>query len=582
MISPLQSFFPPAARKPLVRSLRPCLIPSLCLSAALALCPLSSSQAVPQSALQADLDGAAGPYLQAPVQASPAPSSGPQGPKAQTPRNNANTLTVYTYNVLLDVSVNDKKGQPVRGLTRDDFTILDGGVPQKIVYFQPTEPKLHTIPIHSTAELDRLEPEAPVTIVVLDELTTSFEDEYFARYSLEKYLSTQGTTLNQPMMLIARTVDRTMVLHDYTTSKKEILDALHRHLVGNDWRSQNPDWTSEQTAAAFASLIQIAKATQGHPGHKNLIWIGRGFPAINWLHLPHDQSDVLQSAIAYCVNLLRDARITLYTIDPKGVAVEETATLDQNGAAVLDDPFGGQTDFGTIALATGGQVLHGRNDVDHMIGSAVSDGEFFYTIAYKPSFPVTDDPEQFRKIQVALRDKSLVATTRQGYFSVPPGKNAPNDELGDLSQQSSFDLSSAISGLMVYDGIPLTIVRDNTNPNTFHIALPASAIGLQDESGKMTGKVTVIAVSYDRAGKLLNQSGAVLSLQLAPLPSGKEDSRSIPVTASLDTTPPAARIRFVVRSDANGKIGTGNLFLVDRETLKDPVTGLKTQKAHPE
>ncbi len=48
------------------------------------------------------------------------------------------------------------------------------------------------IPIHSTAELDRLEPNAPVTLIVLDEINTPFGDEAFARYSLKKFLDQQG------------------------------------------------------------------------------------------------------------------------------------------------------------------------------------------------------------------------------------------------------------------------------------------------------------------------------------------------------------------------------------------------------
>ena len=107
----------------------------------------------------------------------------------------------------------------------------------QVVSFEASEPKRAMVrgptEIHSTEQLDKLEPDAPVTIVVLDELTTKFEDQYFARYSLEKYLAKQGATLDQPLMLMARSLDRTQVLHDYTTSKREILDALNRHIVND-------------------------------------------------------------------------------------------------------------------------------------------------------------------------------------------------------------------------------------------------------------------------------------------------------------------------------------------------------------
>lgn len=497
----------------------------------------------------------------------------------------AYTLSVSSQLVTLDVVVNDKSGQPVRGLKRNDFTVYEDNVPQPILSFEASEPKLPTgrrpTEIHSTAELDRMQPDAPVTIVVLDEVTTKFEDQYFARYSLEKYLSKQGAVLDQPLMLMARSLDHQQVLHDYTTSKKEILDALNRHFASNDWRATNSSWSSEQILAEFTSLIEIAKATQGHSGHKSLIWVGRGFPSVQRDDVAPGHKDPLGAAIAQCTNLLRDARVTLYMIDPAGVAAP-SATLDINGTMTIDDPFGRQVGFEQMAAATGGQSLHGRNDVDRLIGTTVSDGQICYSIAYKPeSVITTDNPLEFRKIRIALRDATLVATTREGYYVAKPDVPAVVDGSGQLSQQGRFNLAAASQGLMVFDGIPLTITRDQATPDHFHLAFPAASLNLKDDGSKMIGNVSLIVLSFDRTGKLLNRSGQVISLHLARLQSGETESRTVQIATSLDTQSPAARVRFIVLGDTNGKIGADNFFLVDRNTLKDSATGLKPSGARP-
>ena len=164
----------------------------------------------------------------------------------------AYTLKVYSDLVLLDVVVRDAKGNLVKGLQRGDFSIKEDDVAQQLDSLEETTPpsgnRVRQEKVESTQELDRRTPEAPVTIFVLDELTTRFEDEYFARYSLQKYLSRQGEVLDQPVMLVARTVDRTMLLCDYTTSKKKVIDALNHHLVGNDWRNRNPNYADVQTS----------------------------------------------------------------------------------------------------------------------------------------------------------------------------------------------------------------------------------------------------------------------------------------------------------------------------------------------
>ena len=82
-------------------------------------------------------------------------------------------------------------------------------------------------------------------------------------------------------------------------------------------------------------------------------------------------------------NALRDARVTMYTIDPAGINPAPIPT-DENGF-LADDPFGGNVDFEAMAQATGGKSYHGRNDVDHLIDGSVQAGIDFYTLSYVPA-----------------------------------------------------------------------------------------------------------------------------------------------------------------------------------------------------
>jgi VWFA-related protein len=492
------------------------------------------------------------------------------------------TLKVNSQIVQLDVVVRNAKGDLVRGLHAGDFTVTEDASPQQIVSFEealPAPPDSRgQSQIDSTAELDHREPDAPVTIIVLDEVTAKFEDQYFARYAMEKYLSKQGEVLDQPMTLIARTIDRTMVLSDYTTSKKKILDALNRHFGANDWRSNNANFNDFQTSAAFASLLEVAKATQGHPGHKNLVWIGRGFPTMQWDQLKPDQTDELKAAVSKCVELLRQSRVTLYVIDPAGVQ-GLSGTLDENSVTSLEDPFDQSVSFDSLARATGGASMHGRNDVDQLIGDAVANGESFYTLAYRPSTPTAVDPTKFRTIKVTLKDSSLIASNREGYY---PGSEQPAvapfaDAKGNLAGNTLFELASASTGLMVFDGVPLTLSRQGPSTNELLISFPASAIGLEPSDGKLKADVTLIALSFDRKGKVLTKDGRVVSLHLAELSDGQSENRTIHLTTALNPDLPIARLRIVIRSNSNGKTGAENFFLTSPSTLKDPATGLKAR-----
>ena len=212
------------------------------------------------------------------------------------------SIEVNSQIVVLDVVVNNKKGEPLSNLTRDDFKVYEDKVPQTILSFESASraaSQLSPAPmaINSTAQLDKQEPNAPVSIIVLDEVTTKFEDEAFARYSLKKYLNGQSDTLQQPTMLVAVNFKNILVLRDYTTSRREILDALDKHFASYNWQAVNGSWKGEQFNAAFASLISVAEATSGHPGHKNMVWVGRGFPSLRWDRVPSTTQDQLRAAI---------------------------------------------------------------------------------------------------------------------------------------------------------------------------------------------------------------------------------------------------------------------------------------------
>jgi VWFA-related protein len=132
----------------------------------------------------------------------PASRSMPQShSKNQSGPSSVPTIQVTSRLVFLDVTVLDKKGNPVvNGLSKDDFTITENKKPQRIFSFEA--PQRHTM--RPAAGDDNSDGEAPVTIFVLDLLNSQFEDFAFIRYSVRKYLAAQPPQLSSPaeMMVI--------------------------------------------------------------------------------------------------------------------------------------------------------------------------------------------------------------------------------------------------------------------------------------------------------------------------------------------------------------------------------------------
>jgi hypothetical protein len=164
------------------------------------------------------------------------------------------------------------------------FTSLKMASSKRLFNFEI--PSAHIIPtkndlISSTADLDKRAPQSPVNIVVLDELNTTFQDMAFARFALKKYLDSQVGAVQAPTMLIAVSFDKFTVLHDYTQDRTAVLSALDHHLAAYPWNLQRGEGKVRTMVLSLGAIEQVAQATAGHPGHKNLIWVGKGFPGID-------------------------------------------------------------------------------------------------------------------------------------------------------------------------------------------------------------------------------------------------------------------------------------------------------------
>ena len=496
--------------------------------------------------------------------ASPPQAAPPMAPNGQTaaPATATNTIRANARLVILDAVVVDKKGNAVTDLTRDQFGIKEDGADQTLLNFSPPGsfiPKADAT-IDSTADLDRVAPQAPVNIILLDEFNTLFEDMAFARYSLQKFLKALPDKLDTPTMLVSVSLSKFEVLHDYTQNKDEILSALDHHFAAYPWQAHNYSWIGERYATAFFTLRRVAEATEGHPGHKNMIWIGRGFPSISWVRFSSVDRDNVHTAMQQTINELRDARVTLYTIDPAGVMVDPGR---YGSEAAIFDPFGGEPNFQKIATASGGRNLYGRNDVDAEIGTSIRDGASFYTLTYRPTDP-TRDVNHFRKVEVTVvGHPELKVVTREGYFDSRAPARFTAD--GQLSRRMQAELAGAETSTMVYDAVPITVATLPEIPGKFVVHVDARGITWTYATDTEPRKAHLIlsVTTFDKKDKpLALKTLAINASAPTTVPATGRLERPLAIEYQLDQNPKAVRARFVVRNTQTGRMGTADVDLL--------------------
>jgi VWFA-related protein len=508
------------------------------------------------------------------------------------------TLKVNARIVVLDVTVTDKAGRLVDNLTQKDFTVLEDKVPQSIRSFEP--PSAHAMPgstpekpvnlVHSAADLPKIGV-APVTILVLDELNTRFEDMSYGRNQLVKYLQNQGPVLAQPTALLYTSNTKFVEIRDYTQNRDLLINDVKKHMPEFPSKLENGKQgpgAVERMAQTLASLERVAQASGGTPGRKNVIWVGVGFPSSNIAGLDDKTAETIETAVRRCTNMLLAARITMYTIDPTAnttttLAISTPDDLEAANPADLDtastenggQPFSGAVQFSNFAPATGGRAFLSRNDIGNEIGEGISAGATYYTLSYTPTNS-SEDKAEYRNIRIVMKNPGLHATTRNGYFAA---ETLPTPTTGEPPKQAraqiQLDLSNAVTSVMSYNSLKLSAVKTVSNrtsdtipdgaksstisgAESYVITVsgvdPSTAISwrITPDGKTEQAEATVLAAWYGAQNKLLGHIAQELT---ATRPSGSAEGAVFHLAVPHGAEKPE-RLRLLVRDAATGHMGT--------------------------
>jgi VWFA-related protein len=495
---------------------------------------------------------------------SPSPANDPSAQSSTT------TLHVTTRLVVLDVVVLDKAGHPVSNLDRSQFSITEDKIPQTLRSFDL--PSGHAMPngsatqpvVYGTADLAKIG-NAPVNILVFDELNTKWDGTAYARQQMEKFLRGQPEILTVPTLLVAAGDSRFAVLHDYTQSRAELLESIRVHFPQYPWqmmRGNSGNTAIDLMEQTLGALSQIAESSRGTPGRKNVIWVGSGYPTIDTTTLKFDDEDKLTAVIRRVTDRMLAARVTLYMVDPAGVqtSAQDTGSAGDDGSFTNTGmssslgPYLGKLNFSTFAKATGGEIFSNRNDLDIAIGQGVKDGGVYYTLSYVPTSS-SDESQQYRQIRVRLKNPSLRAFTRDGYFpdampvdSVPTGGEKPANQL-------QFDLVSAARTRLVYNGLK---VEATHTASGYMLLVDTKDLHWVDEpDGSRLTEVSVMVVFFNGKDKKLQNDAIELKEKISR--DGQLNNKSqVALKLPFQTPPGTARIRFVVRDAATGVLGTAD------------------------
>jgi VWFA-related protein len=344
-------------------------------------------------------------------QNSPAPQLQPQ-PAAPSPPLPGGT----DRQIMLDVQVTDKSGAAVRGLKKEDFTLLDDKQPKNIVSF------------HAVDNLaDPATGAAAGIILVADEVNVSYQTAIYERAELKKFLLQNGGKLALPVSLVIFTETGTKMANGFSrdgNALAALYDKYRTELRSSNVSSAGIYPASERQDKAIKTLLSLVAHEGTQPGRKLMIWFTPGWPIISRTNMEvyrKDQQHTFDTIVA-ATNGLRKARVTLYTIDPFGPGSSGGNRIWDYKGFLKGVTSPSQAVLGNLALEvlavhSGGRVLNSTNDLTAAIGECATDAHAFYVLSFEGAR--ADHENEYHDLGVTVDKQGITARTRTGYYAQP-------------------------------------------------------------------------------------------------------------------------------------------------------------------
>ena len=118
-------------------------------------------------------------------------------PRPRPPIPNTPVFRTTARQVLVDVVVDKKNGDPVPGLPKSDFSIKENGKPQTIDFFEEhsagasapvAQPAMPPLPPGAVTNVPTAPPSAALYVLLLDSLNTEPQDQVYVRQQVLSYL----------------------------------------------------------------------------------------------------------------------------------------------------------------------------------------------------------------------------------------------------------------------------------------------------------------------------------------------------------------------------------------------------------
>jgi VWFA-related protein len=502
------------------------------------------------------------------------------------------TYKVQSNLVVVDVMVRDKKGNLVRDLKKENFTVYEDKVPQQIVTFS-----MENIPVSREESVAESEPKAQpprpiinyaatppaqrkqedvqdkrLIILYFDLSSLETEDLIRSVAAAEDFVAKRSTPSD--LLAIATYSSTLQLVQDFTNDRDVLLKTLQRinpteagdasqedlgdpDTSEDDYVPDDVQFNIFNTDRRLASLETLAKMYREVPLRKSLIYFSSG---VTTTGVEND------SQIRSTVDQSNRSNMSIYTVDSRGLVA-----LPPGGGAKQGSPRGNalfsgmamsrqadnlsssQETLTTLAADTGGTAFQDTNDFAPVFSRVVSDTQSYYVIGYYSTN--TKEDGKFRRIDVAVNLPDAKLQHRPGYF-------ASKQFLKLTQAERDRQLDEALSLDRPFSDLPFILDADyfkedgNTCVVPISLQLAGDGVQFEEKGNRREAQFEFLAQVTDPKGKVAGVARDIVQVRLPVQTAEKIRTGQILYTTGFQLRPGPYKLKFLIRDNRSGKLGS--------------------------
>lgn len=503
------------------------------------------------------------------------------------------TFKAQSELVLVNVSVRDNNGNPVRDLTPEDFTVLEDNKPQRVATFDIED--THNTPQIPMQQVNLLSTPAKTAgaaasaraagahdseikdrrlIILFFDLSSMQPDE------IERSSSAAQDYLNRQMqpadlVSIVSLGNTITVNRDFTSDRDKLASVLQSFNVGAgagfDLGSAGTTEGTPDTAQSFTvddteynifntdrrlqALRAVAEQVAGVPQKKSLIYFSSGMQRTGIEN---------QSELRAAINSAVMANLSIYTLDIRGLQPLPPGGEAQNASLrgtsaysgrsqlnALDSNFQTQETLVTLASDTGGKAFLDSNDFGRVFKGVQEDTSMYYLLGYHSTNTARDG--KFRRITVRVNRPGVKIDFRSGYYAQADFQHSNKE---DRERQLQDELTSELSStdLPVYLATGYFRLADNKFYVPLSLIVPGSEIPFSRNRDQDKATLDILALVTDE--KKLPAGEIRETVKLAVNATNEVQRKNVQYDNGLTLSSGKYHLKVVVRENQSGRMGS--------------------------